>query len=133
VAPASAANSGHFVESAERTRPQPHLALQLRRDFLLEVPAQQDVGGDDRTGDRGGPSKPMLAKSRVTSLMCDGGDRREWVSLASGRLAEPIADGTHGLDPITGRAELGAQSLHVHVHGACLNVRLCLPDRFEQL
>jgi len=46
---------------------------------------------------------------------------------------EPVADGTHGFDPVAGRAELGAQPLHVHVHGACLDVRLRLPDRFEQM
>ena len=34
-------------------RHETRLALQLRRDFVFEVPAQQDVGGDDRTGDRG--------------------------------------------------------------------------------
>ncbi len=53
----------------------------------------------------------MLAKSRVTSFMCDGGERRERVSWAG----------------------FGAQALHVHVDGAGLNVRLRLPDRLEQL
>ena len=39
-------------------RHQPRLALQLRRDFLLEVSPQQHVGGKDGTDDRGSHEQP---------------------------------------------------------------------------
>src|SRR6266851_6918835 len=46
---------------------------------------------------------------------------------------EAVSCAPYGLDAAAGGAQLTAQPLQVHVHGASLDVRVRLPDRLEQL
>src|SRR3954469_14455104 len=60
----------------------------------------------------------------------------EQSSLAAGPAltsAKAVAEPSHRLDQLAGILQLGSEPLHVHVHGAGLNVRLRLPDDLQQL
>ena len=46
---------------------------------------------------------------------------------------ETVAEAPHGLDVVGGRPELGAQTSHVHVHGASPHVAASPPHAFEEL
>src|SRR3954468_5105454 len=110
---------------------------------------------------RGGPREPAALRSpasaRCRSPDPGGGSARpaqrgsppstpgsEWIpapaagqsSLAAGPAltsSKAVAEPSHRLDQLAGIHQLGSEPLHVPVHGAGLNVRLCLPDDLQQL
>src|SRR5688572_23831980 len=77
------------------------------------------------------------ASSRLLSVMAGqraGIDPRARNSRGFGLSpANTVAEPPHGLDQIARRPELRSQPLHVHVHGAGLNVRRGFPYHSEQV
>src|SRR4051794_37632372 len=47
--------------------------------------------------------------------------------------AQSVAEASNSFDEITGHSEFAAQTLHMHVDGACLDVRRGVPHRLEKI
>src|SRR5438093_4353396 len=95
------------------------------RRFSSRWPAMTTIAATSAQTRTSEPTRSRFAS--VTHHPC----QRSW----GARLfaAKPVTEATHRFDQSTGNAELCAQSLHVHVHRARLDVWRCFPHGFQEM
>ena len=74
------------------------------------------------------PAASQCRRARDQHRDHAGGAERAAAGRASCAPRHPVAEAAHGLDQVAGGSELGAESLHVHVHRARLDVGRGVPD-----